>query len=77
MNESRVEALLRNDQIPGLPEEVRAAHKQALRAAIAGDPATPPPPPPRRAVVGGGAGAGSPCWPAGSCWPARGRRPRS
>ena len=46
MNESRVEALLRNDPIPGLPEEVRAAHKQALRAAIAGDPATPPTPAP-------------------------------
>lgn len=42
MNESRVEALLRNEPIPGLPEQVRVAHKQALRAAIAADPATPP-----------------------------------
>ena len=48
MNESRVEALLRNETIPGLPEEVRLAHKQALRAAIAADPATTPAPAPDR-----------------------------
>jgi hypothetical protein len=48
MNESRVEALLRNDPIPGLSAEVRAAHKQALRATIAADPATTPAPEPGR-----------------------------
>ena len=48
MNESRVEALLRNETVPGLPEEVRLAHKQALRAAIAADPATTPAPAPDR-----------------------------
>ncbi len=40
MSEPRVEALLRHEPLPGLPEEVRAAHKQALRAQIAADPAT-------------------------------------
>lgn len=58
MNESRVEALLRNEPVPGLPEEVRVAHKQALRAAIAADPAARPtnstPPRPRRGWRRGG-----------------------
>ena len=40
MTEPRVEALLRNEPIPGLPEQVRAAHKQALRNLVAADPAT-------------------------------------
>ena len=40
MTEPRVEALLRNEPIPGLPEQVRAAHKQALRDLVAADPAT-------------------------------------
>jgi hypothetical protein len=44
MNESRVEALLRNEPIPGLPEQVRAAHRQTLRAAVAADPAPAPAP---------------------------------
>ena len=39
---------MRNDPIPGLSAEVRAAHKQALRAAIAADPATTPAPEPGR-----------------------------
>ena len=41
MTEPRVEALLRNEPIPELPEQVRAAHKQALRALVAADPAPP------------------------------------
>jgi hypothetical protein len=40
MSEPRVEALLRHESIPGLPEDVRAAHKKTLRAQIAADPAT-------------------------------------
>lgn len=55
MTEPRVEALLRNEPIPGLPEEVRAAHKQALRDLVAADPATTttPTPPSRRWRRGG------------------------
>ncbi len=49
MSEPRVEALLRHEPLPGLPEEVRAAHKQALRAQIAADPATAATPAPRPA----------------------------
>ena len=48
MNESRLEALLRADPIPGLSVEVRAAHKRALRALVAADPATSPTPVPGR-----------------------------
>ena len=78
MTEPRVEALLRNEPIPGLPEQVRAAHKQALRDLVAADPATRPPPRHRRpGRGGGGAAAGSPCSPAGWSWPAPGRPPRS
>jgi hypothetical protein len=49
MSESRVEALLRTEPIPGMPEDVRAAHKQALRAQIAADSATSTTPAPRAA----------------------------
>ena len=41
MTEPRVEALLRNEPIPGLPERVRVAHKRALRDLVASDPASP------------------------------------
>lgn len=57
MSEPRVEALLRHEPILGLPEDVRAAHKQALRAQIAVDPAastTPAPARPRRRWRRGG-----------------------
>ena len=39
MTEPRVEALLRTEPIPPLPERVRIAHKQGLRALVAADPA--------------------------------------
>ena len=78
MTEPRVEALLRNEPIPGLPEEVRVAAGRRCGPWSLTTPPLPTAPTPLAARPStAGAAAGSPCSPEGWSWPAPGRPPRS